>query len=245
MNVKEFRYKDINSPIHKLNPLSKLIWVASIILLSLIFNDPLYILIPFALSISIISISKISKEWVSMVRIAGWFCLMLALINLFFRPTVEGLLFSIAMSIRLITIISAFAILTFTIHPDDLMSSMVRIGLPYRSVFVTSLSTRFFPIVIDDMQMITDALRSRGVELDKGGFYDRIKNRMEVVIPLLNNSLDRSIQIAEAMESRAFGSQKRTYYNLTRMEKADYLISLVALIPLLLGVFVRFLGFGG
>ncbi|MDY6965542.1 MAG: energy-coupling factor transporter transmembrane component T [Halobacteriota archaeon] len=245
MRAVDYRYKDRDTQVHRLNPLCNLILVFSIVILSLIFKDPLYLLFPFIISLSIVFIAKIIREWASMIKIALWLCLVLVIINLIFRPTMEGVLFSIAMSIRLLSVVSAFAILTFTIHPDDLMSAMIRMGLPYRSVLVTSLSTRFFPTLIDDMEAITDALRSRGLEIDKGGFTEGIKNRMEVAIPLLCNSLDRSVQVAEAMESRAFGSGKRTFYNIRRMDKIDYLISIICLIPLFFGFFLRLHGYGG
>ena len=159
--------------------------------------------------------------------------------------SLEAIFFGIAMSVKLLAIVSAFSILTLTVHPDDLTQSMIKLRLPYKSVLVTSLSTRFVPTLISDVEQITDAQRSRAVELDSGGLIKKIRGRMSVIIPLLSNSLDRTVQVAEAMESRAFGSRsKRTYYNGIKLSHFDLVVLLVTLLPIVLGVYMFFFGYG-
>lgn len=162
------------------------------------------------------------------------------------KITLEGILCGIGNSLRLLAIISSFTILTFTIHPDDLMLVLMKAKLPYKSVLVTSLSTKFVPALIDDAQCITDIQRCRGLEVDKGGRIQRAKNRMAIAIPLLSNSLDRSVQVAEAMESRAFGSGKnRTFYKELTMTRLDLVILAFAVSPIAFGIGMRCLGQGG
>jgi energy-coupling factor transport system permease protein len=49
--------------------------------------------------------------------------------------------------------------------------------------------------------------------MEKGGFINKNKAYATMAVPLLANSLDRAVQVAEAMEARAFGlSKKRTFY---------------------------------
>lgn len=162
------------------------------------------------------------------------------------KITLEGLLCGAGNSLRLLTIFSAFTMLMFTIHPDDLMLAMLKAKLPYKSVMVTSLSTRFVPALIDDAQCITDVQKSRGLQLDKGGRIQKAKSYMMIAIPLLSNSLDRAVQVAEAMESRAFGSGKnRTFYKELKMTRFDTIVLVFALLPLALGIGMRCLGQGG
>jgi energy-coupling factor transport system permease protein len=158
---------------------------------------------------------------------------------------VEAVLFGVGMSLRLLAIISVFALLTFTTHPDDLMLSMIKMKLPYKSVLVTSLTTRFIPTLIDDVERISDVQRSRGLELDRGNLFWRIRSRMAIIIPLLSNSLDRTVQVAEAMEARAFGcGGRRTFYREVKQSKLDVWILMVSLLPLVIGIFMRWLGQG-
>jgi len=158
---------------------------------------------------------------------------------------VEAIIFGVGMSLRLLAIISAFAILTFTIHPDDIMLALIKLKLPYKSVLVTSLSARFIPTLIDDVERISDVQRSKGLELDKGNLMQKIKSRMAIVIPLLSNSLDRTVQVAETMESRAFGyGGKRTFYKEINLSKFDVLILILSFIPLALGILMWWWGQG-
>ena len=260
------RYKDKGTAIHKLNPFCKLVWVISIFFLALIFNNPLYLLLLFLSTLPLVIAARVWREWTSIMKFAFYLCLAIIIINVLvsshgshllwqapFRVpligtpilTLESIFFGIGMSLRLLAIISAFAILTFTTHPDDLMLSMIKMKLPYKSVLVTSLSTRFIPTLIDDMERISDVQRSRGLELDRGKLVQRIKNRMAIIIPLLSNSLDRTVQVAEAMESRAFGSRrKRTFYNEIKLSKFDVQILIVSFIPIVLGIFMWWSGQG-
>ncbi len=259
-------YKDKDTGFHKLNPLCKLAWAVGISLLSLIFSNPLYLLALFLSTLLVIFSARIVRDWLPFMKFAAFLCLMIIVINAFFsrsgehvlynvsfnlpiiaglRITEESLFFGIGMSIRLITMISAFTILTLTVHPDDFMLTMIKLRLPYKSVLLTSLSTRFMPTLIKDVETITDAYRSRGVELDKGGFAGRIKNRMPIVTALLSNSLERAVQVAEAMEARAFGSKgKRTFLKEIGMSRIDYAILASSLSFFTLSLLMRSTGYG-
>jgi energy-coupling factor transport system permease protein len=76
------------------------------------------------------------------------------------------------------------------------MGLMKAMRLPANSVFMTSLSTRFVPALLEDMETLSDVQRTRGAKL-KG-----IRGKGPVMMPLLSNSLERSVGVAEAMEAR-------------------------------------------
>jgi energy-coupling factor transport system permease protein len=117
--------------------------------------------------------------------------------------------------------------------------------LPYKSVLVTSLSTRFIPCLAEDVQRISDVYRTRGVLLDTGKWVTKLKKRVGIIIPLLCNSLDRAIQVAEAMEARAFGTgQKRVFYRDIKMSLLDLATLGVVMIPLFAGVILRIMKYG-
>ena len=262
-----FRYQDKGTVIHKLNPFCKLVWIGSILVFALIFDNPLYILLLFLSTLPLIIAAKVHKEWLSLMKFTVYLCIAIIIINALvsyhgthvlleapFRIpvmgtpiiTLEAIFFGVAMSLRLLAIISAFTMLTFTIHPDDLMLSMIKMKLPYKSVLVTSLSTRFTPTLIDDVECISDVQRSRGLELDKGNLVQKIKSRMSIIIPLLSNSLDRTVQVSEAMESRAFGSgEKRTFYKEIRMSRMDAITLILGFFACAFGIFMRLSGYGG
>jgi len=246
--------------------MGKLAWVGSILVLALILNNPLFLLLLFLSTLPLVIAARVWREWLSFMKLAMYLCIAIIIINALvsshgahvlveapFRIpvvgapviTLEAVLYGVGMSLRLLAIISAFAILTFTVHPDDVMLAMMKMRLPYKSVLVTSLSTRFIPTLIDDVERITDVQRARGLELDKGNLSNRIRSRAAVIIPLLSNSLDRAVQVAEAMESRAFGAgKKRTFYKGIGMSLVDTITVAFVLLPCALGVVMRLSGYG-
>lgn len=259
-----YRYKD--TVIHKLNPLCKLVWVGSITLLCLIFENLFYLLMFFFLVLLVIFFAKIIREWIPFMKFAFFLCLAIIMINVLFANdgehilwsfsynnlltfhftiTLEAILFSVCMSIRLLTVISAFVILTLTIHPDDLMLIMIKFKIPFKSVLLTSLSIRFVPTLIRDVETITEVQRARGLELDRGSRLSRISKRIPILIALLSTSLERAIQLAEAMESRAFGSSRRTVYREISLSKIDYVFLTIGFSAFTFGLLLRLIGYGG
>lgn len=259
-------YRDNGSIIHRLNPFCKLTWVLSVFVLSIIVYNPLFLALVFISTLPVVVASKLAREWASFMKLALLLCLLVIIVNVlvsnegehilveapFSIPvigipviTLEAIFFGFAMSIKLLAIMSAFTVLTLTIHPDDMMQSMIKLRLPYKSVLVTSLSTRFIPTLTGDLERITDAQRSRGVELDSGGLFKRVRGYMTVLIPLLSNSLDRTVQVAEAMESRAFGSKsKRTFYKGITLSGFDLAALFISFLPIALAVYMVIGGYG-
>jgi len=113
--------------------------------------------------------------------------------------------------------------------------------VPYELCFAFTTAVRFVPVLADEAQTIIDAQRSRGLELDKGNVLKRIRNYLPILIPLIVNAIRRSLELAEAMESRAFGSEaKRTSLHVLEMQASDYLLIILACILLSAALYVRF-----
>jgi len=265
--MRELRYRDKNTAIHRLNPVVKLAWGATIIVLSLLFDHPLYIVVLLVAVVTLLKSANVWREWIPILKLSLWLSASIIVINalvschgnhvLVIAPftlpvlgqaviTLEAIAFSVAMAAKLLVIISAFAFINLTVHPDDIMSVLIKMKLPYKSVLVTSLSTRFIPCLIEDMQRINDAYRTRGMRLDTGNWFRRLKKQAGIIIPLLSSSLDRAVQIAEAMEARAFGArQKRTFYKDIKFSRMDCIILVFVLLPCGAGITMRIFNYGG
>jgi energy-coupling factor transport system permease protein len=77
-------------------------------------------------------------------------------------------------------------------------------GVARRSVLAVVLATRLLPTLERDAAGYVEALRGRGVEV--GG----VRGRARLVSPLVAGSLERALNVAEAMEARGFGRPGRT-----------------------------------
>jgi energy-coupling factor transport system permease protein len=85
-----------------------------------------------------------------------------------------------------------------------------------------------------------DAQKARGLELEKGGLLKRIRNYVPVLIPLIVSAIRRSLELAEAMESRAWGAtKKRTNLYALKLQKGDYALILVTVGILVAAVYIR------
>ena len=261
-----FRYRDRGTAVHRLNPFAKLAWVASVFVLALIIDNPVFLLFLFLSTLAPVLAARVWVEWRGFMKFALFLCLAIIIVNALVsyhgthvlaqapfslpimgtpRITLEAIVFGAAMSLRLLAIVSAFAVLTFTVDPDDIMLSMIKLRLPYRSVLVTALSTRFVPTLIDDAERIRDGQRARALDLDKGNLFRRVRGSISVIVPLLSNSLDRAVQVAEAMEARAFGSgKKRTYYKDIAFGRLDAVTLAFGFAPCAFGILIVALGYG-
>jgi len=262
----ELRFQDRKTAVHRLHAVVKLAWGAAIIILCLIYDHPVFLL-SLSVVVALLLISAgVWREWSVVLKLGLWLGASIIVINALVsyhgnhvlavapftlpvlgRPaiTLEAIAYGAGMAVKLLTIISAFAFINLTVHPDDIMLVLLKLKLPYKSVLVTSLSLRFIPCLVDDVQRINDAYRTRGVRLDTGSRFGKIKKRAVIIIPLLSNSLDRAVQVAEAMEARAFGSGKeRTFYRDIRLSRTDGILALSVLLPLGAGTWIRFSGHG-
>jgi energy-coupling factor transport system permease protein len=105
----------------------------------------------------------------------------------------SGALFN---ALRLAAVALAFAAYALLLDHDRLVQAA---GFARRSVLAVALATRLVPALERDASGLVEALRGRGVELAG------LRGRARLLSPLLAGSLERSLNLAEAMEARGFG----------------------------------------
>jgi energy-coupling factor transport system permease protein len=99
---------------------------------------------------------------------------------------------------------------------------------------------RFVPVLAEEAQTIMDAQKARGLELEKGNFLKRIRNYIPILIPLIVSAIRRSLELAEAMESRAWGAtKKRTNLYVLKMRRGDFALAAVTVGILAVAIYMR------
>jgi len=58
-------------------------------------------------------------------------------------------------------------------------------GFPYELVFAFTTAVRFVPVLADEAQMIMDAQKARGLELERRQLYEKNKKLYPILIPLI------------------------------------------------------------
>ncbi|MHA1916912.1 MAG: energy-coupling factor transporter transmembrane component T family protein [Candidatus Ranarchaeia archaeon] len=235
--LQAFKYKAKGTFIHELDPRTKLLFTVVFSFIAMIFYEIVPLLIMFTISILLIFSAKCGREWIMSLKGLSSLLVFIIVINYFFRT----LNFALAMGFRLLVLSSIFSLFFLTVHPDDLAQSLIQLHAPFDLAFAMSMATRYVPTLAMEAETIMDSQKSRGLELEKGNLIKKIKNFVPILVPLIINSIRRALSIAESLESRCFGiTTKRTYYNVLKLKKKDYVIIIMTI---LIGSYITFLKF--
>ncbi|MCX8171816.1 MAG: energy-coupling factor transporter transmembrane protein EcfT [Candidatus Bathyarchaeota archaeon] len=240
------RYKNVFSPIHRIDPRAKFIYVCVLFAISLLFSQLILLLAILLLQVPLVVLAKVKREWFRLLRGSALFALIIFIMNivsLYFygsnQPIEIIIEHALAMSVRFIVLVESFSIFFLTTSPDMLSLSMEQMGIPYEICFAFTTAIRFIPVLAEEAQTIIDSQRARGLYLEGGNFIKRVRNYIPILIPLIVNSIRRSLELAEAMESRAWGaSRKRTNLYVLRMGRRDYLFILISAAMLASSIYV-------
>ena len=245
--TKLFSYDQIDTPIHRLSGLTKLVCFLFLTFAVMYSYDIRVILIVMVFSIIVLRISKIKFSQIRlMVVYVLIFILTNAVISFLFAPemgveiygtrhpivrlfgdtylTQEQLLYSITKLFKYASVIPLGIIFLLTTNPSEFASSLNRVGISYKAAYAVALTLRYFPDIQRDYQDISQAQQARGLEMSrKAKLVSRIKNGLMIITPLIFSSLDRIELISNAMDLRGFAKSKsRTWYTARKMKRSDY-----------------------
>ena len=234
--LQAFKFQKKNSFIHNLDPRAKLLFSIVYSVSALLFTELVPLLVLFLTLIPLIFLGKMVKEWMRSIRGLSSLILIIIVLNTYFI----SLTYAISMIIRILIMITAFSIFFLTVHPNDLALSLISMKVPYEFAFSFSLAFRFVPTIAIEAQNIMDAQQSRGYEMKQTGLINQIKNLFPLLVPLIVSSIKRAFNVAEALESRAFGTIKnRTYYYSIKYSVKDWMFTIYLFLILIISIYIR------
>jgi energy-coupling factor transport system permease protein len=149
--------------------------------------------------------------------------------------------YAFAMSLRFLVLVESFSVFFLTTSPDHLSLALEQSHVPYEFTFAFTTAVRFVPVLAEEAQTIMDAQKARGLELERGNFMKRVRNYIPILIPLIVSAIRRSLELAEAMESRGWGaSKKRTNLYVLKMREGDFMLIIISIILLVTAIYVRY-----
>lgn len=257
----QFFYQDKGLFLQSLHPVAALSYAGVLMVLALLFTNPLYLLGLLLVVVLAISAARGLAVWEIYLRLSLGMMLLVIIINplvvhagetiiwwgprlpVFGRLTVslEAICYGAAMSVRLLAIISIFCLYNLIVHPDKVLSLLARFAS--RSALVLSLATRMFPAMIRQMENIQEVQVVRGVDFHAGTLKERLPQCAALMNILLLSSLEDSLEIAEAMQARAFGSGRRSCYRRDTWRPRDSLCLGGSLLALATAVYGQAKGF--
>ena len=153
---------------------------------------------------------------------------------------IVGILEGIFISLRLITIVMVATIMTLSTSPIDLTDAFEKLLTPlkwfklpvHQLSMIMSIALRFIPTLMDELDKIILAQKSRGSELSSGGLMTRIKAFIPLMIPLFISTFQRAEELAIAMEVRGYDANvNRTSYRKLQWHIGDTMC-LISIIPI-------------
>jgi energy-coupling factor transport system permease protein len=239
------KFRRVYSPIHNLDPRIKFIYVCAIFVIAIIFWELIPLIVLFVIQIPFVILAGVKREWIRSMRGGAFLATIIFITNFAVayigaRGLAESLENAIALTLRFVVLIESFSIFFLTTSPDHLGLALEQTGMPYEFCFAFTTAVRFVPVLAEEAQTIMDAQKARGLELERGNFLKRIRNYIPILIPLIVSAIRRSLELAEAMESRAWGAtKKRTNLYVLKTHKNDFLLIAITIGILATAIFIR------
>jgi energy-coupling factor transport system permease protein len=226
-----------NTAYHRLDPRVRLAVSLSIFTVSLLSESVILLLAAVAITVGLVLFARIIRRFAKSMIFTAIIALIAFGLNYYSDPRDPHL--ALVLGVRLFAVISSTSLFFLTTTPDELEQVMKWLKLPADFVMIFVIAIRFVPVLMLDALQIMDSQRSRGLEFDKGNFVKRIRNSIPVLVPLIAVALNRSLDLAEAMDSRAYGATKNptSLYKLS-LRGGDYLVLVLVSAGLISGIYV-------
>lgn len=239
------QYYPVKSPIHSLDPRTKITCVFIFIIALFLAYDYYSYANTIIFSLIMIVLSRVPlKTILKALKPIIIFVLITALIHAFLTPgtevwrwgvlkvTKEGLNQAVFTACRLILLIGVSSLLTLTTTPISLTDGMEsilgpfkRIGLPaHELAMMMTIALRFIPTLLEETDKIMKAQVSRGADFISGNLIKKSKALVPLLVPLFISAFKRAEELALAMEARGYhGGEGRTRMRVLRMKSADWI----------------------
>jgi len=239
-------YVDTQSPLHKLNGITKFALFMAWVTVVLTTFDLRLICTLIVAGLSLLKMTRVPvKVYKPLLIGTGTVLLLNALFMFLLAPqqgseyigtitplvelpgnyslTQETLFYLITVTLKYFSMFPIALVFVFTTHPTEFAASLNRIGVPYKIAYAVSLTLRYLPEVKNDFVNIMHAQQARGLDISKNTpLFQRLQNVAKILGPLIFSSLDRADEISNAMTLRGFGRHNsRTWYSAKPLGRND------------------------
>lgn len=250
------QYYPTSSPVHRMDPRSKITLLIAYIVLVFLVKGFLGFLAAGVFLLCAIIFSRVPLlSVIRSVKAILAVIVLTFLINLFFyggeytvvycsfwvmKLTDGSIRFAVFMALRLVYLILGSSVLTLTTTPvsltdgiEALLSPLKLVRFPVHELaLVMSIALRFIPTLSEEAQRIISAQKARGADFESGNLIKKIKSLFPVLVPLLVSAFRRADELGEAMEARCYsGSKRRTKYKKLKFTYRD-LVALLSVCAL-------------
>lgn len=258
-----------DSPVHRLTGATKLLMTVFVSIAAMITYDTRFLAAVVVVSCVFFAVARVSlRDLRVIITLIGIFMLMNNFFIFLFAPeegvriygtrqelwhlfggysiTREQLFYQLNVTIKYFSIMPLALIFFVTTEPSEFASSLNKIGVNYKAAYSVALALRYIPNVQREYHEISQAQQARGVDISSNAkLFDRIKGAASILFPLIITSTDKIETIANAMELRSFGkNKKRTWYRARKFAAADYVVIIVSVLLIAVAAVLNFINGG-
>jgi energy-coupling factor transport system permease protein len=251
-------YVNKETPVSRIDPRAKVLATAALFVLAMVFNHPAYLLGIWAFEVWLVFVSR---SWVNLRRLKVLLILLFVfstvMWSLFLRegPLLVRLgpvrlhrdssLYAIGMGMRLVAMVVAGLILLSSTMVEEFVFALRKFGLPLPVAFAFSLAFRMVSQVMRTAGMVKQAQQIRGLNVDAGSVFQRIKNHVPLLIPIFIFSIKNVESLTRALEARGFRcTKKQTPFIVRKLTACDYVVIIVSAIAAVAAIILRAKGLG-
>ena len=252
------QYLPIESPVHRLDPRTKLCGTLIIMAALMFAKDlwiygPIYVWMSLVCYLSHLPFATVFKN----IRAFSWLLAVTFFAHALFTPgmtlhfagyhiswiTHEGIQQGALFTARLTVIMTVAAILTLTTAPievadglESLLKPFKRIGVPaHELAMMMVIALRFIPTLVEEADRLQKAQIARGANFSSNPIL-RARKLMALLIPLMLSAFRRADELALAMEARCYrGGAGRTQFRELFLTSRDYLALAMVFMMIILG----------
>lgn len=243
MSGEVFQYVDGDSVIHRLNPITKILFAVFVIIAGVINGDWLILAGLMVIPIIALIIAGMAKDMIAQFKMLIIVFILLIVITIatvrtgdvyllygFPIATFDGILSGILISLRLGAMFFAFLLIVTTTKPGDLVNTLVsRMFFPMDYALMIMITMRFIPTLQVEAKKISEAQAVRGFKA--AGVSDISRIIGPTITPLLSNSIGKAGSLGHVIELRGYHSGGKIRFTPIPMKIKDYacLIAIIAL----------------
>lgn len=252
-----FQYYPNDSFMHRIDPISKVIWMICLSVAVFLYETALPQLILFLVVLTMaLGLAKMDLKflfrgiWIIFLFSIGFFVLQVLLVP---GSTVvysmgpiqiyaESIDFASAITIRILTIFTSSLIFVVTTDPRDIVLALTqKLKVPYRFAYSIFVALRFVPTLESEARIIEAAQTVRGVGKQKG-LKNKLENMKRFTLPLLMSSIRRVHVTAITMEAKGYGAYAdRTFTREIEILKSGIALSLISICVTIVLIISKFL----
>jgi energy-coupling factor transport system permease protein len=240
----KLRYVRGDSFLHRLDPRTKVLLLLVFICSAMLTVDMAINAALFIVLLALAASSGAFRHWLKLLwRVAPLIVLIVVFDSLFshvswgpvlfstqqwiLRVTVTpgSIVYAVTIGVRFLTLIGISILFIMTTQFEDLVAGLRKLRVPYLLALSLGLALRSITLLTADLKAITDAQRSRCLELDSRSLLRRADSLLSLAVPAVVCLIYRSRNVSSAMHCRGYGHAGRpTLYSRLRLGANDWLV---------------------